>query len=198
MLRRGSHFSAYSLPPDDCLPQVDAALACGDHKGAVNDPDTLCDLLDGDVTHGFNMPLPLSFARKIKSLLISPMNIACQNTIDFMDNIVPKDRLCRDHSMDFLPKSSLNSRARMLDHEPCHFGHALNRLFHFIVHLHLRHPTKRVLMTNVDWKAAHRRVHMDVDTVPQCCTQLENLLLAALRPPNSAAFPTPAATSPTT
>jgi hypothetical protein len=80
MLRRGSHFSADSLPPDDCLPQVDAALAYGNHKGAVNDPDTLYDLLDGDVTHGFNMPLPLSFARKIKGLLISPMNIARQET----------------------------------------------------------------------------------------------------------------------
>jgi hypothetical protein len=181
MLRRGSHFSADSLPPDDCLPQVVAALAYGNHKGAVNDPDTLYDLLDGDVTHGFNMPLPLSFAQKIKGLLISPMNIARQNTIDFMGNIMPKDCLCHDHSMEFLPKSSLNSRARMLDHEPCHFGHALNRLFHFIVHLRLRHPTKRILMTKVDWKAASRRVHMDVDTVLQCCTQLENLLLAALR-----------------
>jgi hypothetical protein len=109
------------------------------------------------------------------------MNIARQNTIDFMGNIVPKDRLCHDHSMDFLPKSSLNSRARILDHEPCHFGHALNRLFHFIVHLRLRHPTKRILMTKADWKAAYRRVRMDVDTVLQCCTQLENLLLAALR-----------------
>jgi hypothetical protein len=181
LLLEGSHFSADPLPADECVQQVEAALAYGNHKGAVKAPDKLFDLLDDDVTHGFNMPLPLSMVRKIPGLLMSPMNIARQNTIDELGNIVPKDRLTHDHSMEFQPQSSVNSRSRLEDHEPCHFGHALNRFFHILVHLRLKHPTRRILMTKIDWKAAYRRCHLDFDTALQCCTHLEDLILCALR-----------------
>lgn len=181
LLLRGSHFCADPLPHAQCLAQVDAALDYGNHKGATKDPDKLYDLLDDDVTHGFNMPLPLSMARRIPGLLISPMNIAKQNTIDENGSIIQKDRLTHDHSMEFSPKSSINSRSRLEDHEPCHFGHALNRLFHIIVELRRKHPTRRILLTKVDWKAAYRRVHLDFNTSVQCCTHLEDLLLCPLR-----------------
>jgi hypothetical protein len=181
LLQHGSHFSADSFPSEQCLDQVDAALAYGNHKGATKDPDKLFELLDEDVTHGFNLPLPLAMARRIPGLLISPMNIVRQNTINELGDIVEKDRLTHDHTMEFMPQSSINSRSRMDDHEPCHFGHALQRIFHFLVHLRLKHPTKRIMMTKVDWKAAYRRVHMDIDTALQCCTSLEDILLCALR-----------------
>jgi hypothetical protein len=181
LLLEGSHFCADPLPREECSQQVEACLSYGNHKGAIKDPDKLFDLLDEDVTHGFIMPLPLSMALQIPGLLLSPMNIARQNTIDELGNIVPKDRLTHDHSMEFLPRSSINSRSRLEDHEPCHFGHALSRFFHILVNLRLRHPTRRILMSKIDWKAAFRRCHLDVDTALQCCTHLENLLLCALR-----------------
>jgi hypothetical protein len=181
MLLQGSHFSADAFPQEECSQQIDAALAYGNHKGATKALDTLYDLLDDDVTHGYNMPLPLDMVRRIPGLLISPMNIARQNTIDSLGNIVPKDRLTHDHSMEFLTRSSINSRSRLDDHEPCHFGHALSRFFHIIVDFRIKHPTKRILMSKFDWKAAYRRVHLDFDTALQCCTHLENLLLCALR-----------------
>jgi hypothetical protein len=118
--------------------------------------------------------------RRIPGLLLSPMNIARQNSIDAMGNIVPKDRLTHDHSMEFIPKSSINSRSHLEDHEPCYFGHALTRFFHSLIHLRMKHPSKRILMTKVDWKAAYRRCHLDFDTARQCCTHLDNLLLFPL------------------
>ena len=75
LIRHGSHFSATPFPTDKCLEQVNAALAYGNHKGALKHPDKLFDLLDEDVTHGFNLPLPISVSRKIPGLLLSPMNI---------------------------------------------------------------------------------------------------------------------------
>ena len=73
------------------------------------------------------MPLPLLMAGRIPGLLMSPMKIACQNTIDVMGNTVPKDCLTPDRSKEFLSRSSINYRAPLDDHEPFHFGHALNR-----------------------------------------------------------------------
>jgi hypothetical protein len=58
LLRHGPHFSADNYPKDQCLEKVDAALAYGNHKGAIKQPDTLFDLLDDDVTHGFSLPPP--------------------------------------------------------------------------------------------------------------------------------------------
>jgi hypothetical protein len=107
--------------------------------------DKFYELLDDDLTHGFNLPRPLSLARQIPGLLLSPMNIARQNTIDETGTIIPKDRFTHDHTMEFLPWPSINSRSRLTDHEPCHFGHALHHVFHLLVHLRLQHPTKRIL-----------------------------------------------------
>ena len=109
------------------------------------------------------------------------MNIVNQNTINSLGDIVTKDRLTHDHSFDFMADSSINSRSNMDDHEPCHFGHALSRLFHTIVNFRLRYPSKRIMLTKVDWKAAYRRVHLDPDTAVQCCTTLDGILLCALR-----------------
>jgi hypothetical protein len=53
--------------------------------------DKLCSLLNDDVTHGFNLPLPLSMTHQIPGLLLSPMNIARQSSIDAAGNIIPKD-----------------------------------------------------------------------------------------------------------
>jgi hypothetical protein len=181
LLLRGSHFSADPLPDTTCRLQAAAALDYGNHKGATKAKDKLCSLLNDDVTHGFNLPLPLSMTHRIPGLLLSPMNIARQNSIDASGNIIPKDRLTHDHSMEFMPKSSINSRSNLDDHEPCHFGHALIRFFHRLVHLRMKHPSKRILLTKVDWKAAYRRCHLDLDTARQCCTHLDNLLLFPLR-----------------
>jgi hypothetical protein len=180
LLLEGSHFSADPFPREECSQQGEAALSYGNHKGAIKAPDKVLELLNEDVTYGFIMPLPLSMALHIPRLLMSPMNIARQNTIDELGNIVPKDHLTHDHSMDFLPWSSINSRSRLEDHEPCHFGHGLSCFFHILVNLRLRHPTWRILMTKIDWKAAFCCCHLDVDAALQCCTHLENLLLCAL------------------
>jgi hypothetical protein len=101
LLEGSRHFSADAFPPEECSQQVKEALACGNHKGVVKTPAKLFDLLDNNATHGSNMPLPLSTACHIPGLLMSPMNVARQNTIDELGNIVPRDHLTRDPLMFF-------------------------------------------------------------------------------------------------
>jgi hypothetical protein len=181
ILAHGSVFHALPLTEANRLLALDQALAFGNHKGAIKEARKLQSLLTEDVRHGFNLPVHMNIVQKIPGLVLSPMNIARQNTIDETGRIIEKDRLTHDHSFDFFPNSSINSRCDLSLHEPCMFGRALSRLVHWIVYLRGRFPTKRILLTKTDWKAAYRRGHLNIATALQCATQMENILLIPLR-----------------
>ncbi len=54
-------------------------------------PDLLLHLMLKDVHFGYCLPLPLAKAEKIQDILIAPMNIQKQNTINKFSWIIPKD-----------------------------------------------------------------------------------------------------------
>ena len=93
ILRHGSKWPLESLDEDKRQADVAEALAFGNHKGALLQPELLKKLVSKDVQHGYCLPLPLAKATKIPSILIAPMNIQKQNTIDEHGQIVPKDRV---------------------------------------------------------------------------------------------------------
>jgi hypothetical protein len=181
ILVKGSVFHAAALSESERFSALEQALDFGNHKGATKDPKQLRALLVEDVIHGFNLPLNLSAVHKIPGLLLSPMNIASQNTIDETGRVIEKDRLTHDHSYDYFPNSSINSRCDLTLHEPCMFGRAMCRIIHWIVYLRHRYPTKRILLTKTDWKAAYRRGHLNIGTAVQCATQMDQILLMPLR-----------------
>jgi hypothetical protein len=181
LLDDGCTFLASPLSEVDRLIQMDLALDFGNHKGAMKNPEALAALLNEDVIHGFNLPVNLSLAQHIPGLVLSPMNIARQNTIDETGRVIEKDRLTHDHSYDFFPGSSINSRCPLDLHEPCLFGKALTRIFHWIIHLRACFPANRILITKTDWKAAYRRAHLAMETALQCATRIDEILLIPLR-----------------
>jgi hypothetical protein len=181
ILDKGSLFHANPLSETERLLALDEALAFGNHKGATNDPKQLHALLVEDVIHGFNLPLKMSAVRKIPGLVLSPMNIARQNTIDETGQVMEKYRLTHDHSYNYFPNSSINSQCNLNLHEPCMFGRAMSRIIRWIVYLRGKYPTLRILMTKTDWKAAYRRGHLDIKTAIQCATQTDEFLLIPLR-----------------
>jgi hypothetical protein len=181
LLEDGCTFLADPLDEVDCLIQIEHALDFGNHKGALKHPVELHALLTEDVTHGFNLPVDLRLAHTILGLVLSPMNIARQNTIDETGRVIEKDRLTHDHSYNFFPQSSINSRCQLDLHEPCLFGKALSRIFHWIIHLRSRFPHNRILITKTDWKAAYRRAHLAIQTALECATRIDDILLIPLR-----------------
>ena len=90
---------------------MEEALEFGNHKQAEMNPDLLTSLIVDDVTHGFALPLPLEKISRIRGVLIAPLNIASQDTIDEQGNSIPKKRLTHDQSYIFQGSgSSVNSR----------------------------------------------------------------------------------------
>jgi hypothetical protein len=61
---------------------IDKALAFDNHKGASLQPSLLRKLVTKDVHFGYCLPLPLGKAKNIPGILLTPMIIQKQNTIN--------------------------------------------------------------------------------------------------------------------
>ena len=87
------------------------AINFGNHKGAKSNYLLLCTLIEDDVTHGYSLPLPLNKIHLLPGILLTPMNIVEQDTIDEHRNTIPKYRLTHNQSFKFKQGSntSLNS-----------------------------------------------------------------------------------------
>jgi hypothetical protein len=181
LLTKGCSFIASPLSEPDRLTQLNLAISFGNHKGASQKPDQLRRLLHDDISHGYNLPVPINMVYKMPVLVLSPMNIAKQNTIDENGRVIEKDCLTHDHSFDFFPGSSVNKRCRLDLHQTCMFGKLLSRMFHWIIHLRTKYPENRILLTKTDWKAAYRRAHLHINTALQCATHFASTLLILLR-----------------
>ena len=58
------------------------ALAFGNHKGPIKNQKLLRKLVEKDIVHGYGLVLPLDKITEISGVLVAPMNIMNQNTID--------------------------------------------------------------------------------------------------------------------
>jgi len=162
---------------------VTEALEFGNHKGASEKPELLKQLIAKDIKHGYGLVLPLSKITRIPKLLLAPMNIMNQNTIDEFGRIVGKDRLTHDQSYKWGSGTSANSRIQKESLLPCKFGACIKRLVNWTVAAREKYPNSRILATKIDYKSAYRRMHLSAETAVQTCTQLkeEELAIMSLR-----------------
>jgi hypothetical protein len=104
----------------DRLLDIDDALAFGNHKGANQQPELLQELINADVTRGFALPLPLYKIKKIPGVLLAPLNIQLQKTINERGEIIPKNRMTHDQSWAWQSGTSVNSRVDEEQLMPCY------------------------------------------------------------------------------
>ena len=95
-----SNRSSWPLSPlhnHNRLLDIDNALAFGNHKGAEQQPELLLKLVS-NVIRGFTLPLPLDRIQRIPGVLLAPLNIQLQKTINDRGEIIPKNRMAHDQS----------------------------------------------------------------------------------------------------
>jgi hypothetical protein len=154
LLSNGSTWPLSPLDNINRLLDINNALAFGIHKGADQQPELLLKLVQDDIDRGFALPLPLIKIKKIPGILLAPLNIQLQKTINERGEIIPKDRLTHDQSWKWQSETSVNSR---LDEEqlmPCYFCQALRRIINWMVAARKQYPKKWILTTKLDVKAA--------------------------------------------
>ena len=110
VLTHGSKWPLQPLDEDDRIKDVEEALLFGNHKGTVKQQDLLVKLVTGNVIRGFALPLPLDIIAQIPGVLLAPLNIQAQNTINERGEIIPKNRLTHDQSWKWQSGTSVNSR----------------------------------------------------------------------------------------
>lgn len=184
ILLNGSSWPLEPLDNASRLKDVEEALLFGNHNGASNNPELLKQLVGKDVKYGYAFPIPLNAVTRVPGLLMAPMNIAPQNTIDETGKIISKDRLTHNQSYKWKSSgTSVNSRIRKHELLPCMFGHAIRRIINWIVTARLRFPNRKIFVGKFDFKSAFRRCHLNAETAIQTCTQIpeEKLAIIALR-----------------
>ena len=125
ILMHGSKWPLQPLDEENRIKDVEDALNFGNHKGANKQQELLEKLVTDDVTRGFAIPLPLSKIIQIPGILLAPLNIQAQNTINERGEIITKNRLTHDQSWKWQSGPSVNSRVIKEELMPCYFGQAL-------------------------------------------------------------------------
>ena len=82
ILEKNSTWPLEELEESKRETDIKEALSFGNHKGAVRNPIFLRKLIEKDVVHVYVLVLPLSNIDRIPGVLLAPMNIMKQNTID--------------------------------------------------------------------------------------------------------------------
>jgi hypothetical protein len=152
----GLTWSLLLLNDSNQLNNIDDALAFGDHKGATQQPELLLKLIWDNIDQGFTLPLPLNKIKQLLGILLAPLNIQLQKTINEHGEIIPKNRMTHNQSWKWQSGTSVNSRVNKEQLMPCYFGQVLKRLINWAVATRKLHPKKRILTTKLDIKAAFR------------------------------------------
>lgn len=156
ILQHGSKWPLEPLDEDSRRADVKEALAFENHKGTLLQPELLKILISKDVHYGYCLPLPLDKATTIPNILIAPMNIQKQNTIDKFGRIVPKDCLTHDQSFKWSSGTSVNSRVITEELLPCMLGSCIRWIVNWAVTARRLFPSLPILASKIDFKSAFR------------------------------------------
>eukprot|EP00978_Attheya_sp_CCMP212_P039055 scaffold199454_cov24-Attheya_sp.AAC.1 len=162
ILSNGATFPLEPLDEELRKKDLEEALAMGDHKGAMKQPQALENLMAEDVFRGYSLPIPLEKVTEIAGAIMAPQNVARQNNIDETGQIIKKDRLTHDQSWMFSSGApSINDRIREDEITPVQFGRTVSHVIHHIVSTRTQHQTKQSYMNKFDWKAPYQREHVN-------------------------------------
>ena len=182
ILKRGIKFPLEHTSIEIRKLDLASAIEFGNHKGIEKHPTIFTDLVNTDVQKGFALIIPFDKLTQLPGALLCPMNVIEQHTISDMGEIIDKQRACHDLSFPFPPSdTSVNSRVRKDDLQPCMFGHCIVRIIHYIIALRLNHPNMPILIQKIDFKSAYHRAHLNHETAIQCCSRYQQFALIPLR-----------------
>ena len=168
-LSNGASFPLEPSSDTDRLCILERALEYGNHKSASKHSESLLGMLTKEVTKGWHLPLPIDRLWEIPGLVVGPMGLVEQFSIDEEGKIVPKLRMTHDQSFTFKLEAikSVNQRVLRDSLSRCVFGFALRRMAHNIVATRAIYTTTPILISKLDYKSAYRRMHLHAMSILQ-------------------------------
>ena len=154
-LLEGSKWLLVEISKNEQQQDLVNALTFGNHKGTSQKPVILKKLIAIDVKYGYSLPIPLSSVQLIPGLVMAPMNIMEQNSIDEFGRIIQKDRLTHDQSWKWSSGTSVNSRVQKELLQACQYGFCIHRLINWAIAARRKYPGQQILATKIDYKSAY-------------------------------------------
>ena len=133
ILLDGSTWPLSPLDESGHFKDIDDALEFGNHKESIQQKELLLMPVKDDVVRGFALPLPLDKIKKVPGVLLAPLNIQLQKTINKRGKIIPKNRLTHNQSWEWQSGTSVNSHVDTSKLMPCYFGSALKQIINWAV-----------------------------------------------------------------
>jgi hypothetical protein len=171
----GAEMPLQQLAEDQRRADLSAAIAYGNHKSAKSNGEIALATLQDEVTRGWQLPLPVPSLDSIPGVVVSPVGMTDQRTIDENGRIVQKWRLTHDQSFSFDSGFSVNARVIEEKLDPCLYGWVLKRLAHAICFYRNKFPGTPILGAKFDLKSAYRRVHAASSTAIQSVVTTQGL-----------------------
>jgi hypothetical protein len=150
-----------------------AMLARSNHKSAQEEPEIVGKLLSKDMVHPFSMIVPIGLVPLIPNVMVQPVGLVRQWTLDKKASHVMKYRITQDLSYSETSKEqppSINSHIDMNQYPEMVYAWALPRILHFIVALSLAWPLCAIFISMYNCSDAYRRIAHSVSAIAQMIT----------------------------
>jgi hypothetical protein len=161
LLIHGATAPIRQLSEEQRLIDLDDAIKYGNHKSAIKQKVHLLKELESEVTQGWQLPLALEAIRKLPEVIVAPLGMVLQSSIDENGTKIEKRRMTHDQSMAFSSKMPINKRIKLEEIQECKFGFTLRRIMNQIVAYRYKYPTTPILIAKTDFKSAYRRLHQE-------------------------------------
>jgi hypothetical protein len=167
LLVHGATAPIQELSEEQRLTDLEDALNYGNHKSAIKQKVHLLKELESEVTQGWQLPLALDAIRKLPEVIVAPLGMVLQSSIDEHGNKIEKRRMTHDQSMAFTSQMPVNKRIKLEEIQECKFGFTLRRIINQIVAYRYNYPTTPILIAKTDFKSAYRRLHQEFTSALQ-------------------------------
>ena len=167
---------------------LEQAIERGNHKSAASRPDLLQSLVDDDIVHGYQAPMPIRSSRLIVNGVLVPCGISDQDSINELGEIISKNRLTHDQSFDFSEKNSVNNRLIRDNLPELRYGSCLQHILHYIHALRFSNPHVPIVIGKIDFKSACRRQSMCGWLAAMTLTIVGSFALLSFRLPFGGAY----------
>ncbi len=179
-LLEGSRWPLVEFSENEQQQDLVNTLTFGNHKGASQKP--VIKKLIAKGINGYSLPVHLSSIQLIPGLVMAPMNMMAQNTIDKFEQKIPKDRLTHDQSWKWSSGTSVNRCVQKELLQACQYSFCIRRLINWAIAVRRKYPGQQILATKIDYKLACRGGILHFGSTLQTAMQLseDNLAIITL------------------
>ena len=160
MLEDGfEYFLTRSLSEDERKAEFEAQWDRGNHQSAVSSEGEVRGLLEGDVTHGFALPILAACLGSVRGVLLQPGGMVRQMSLKADGTRKLKTRFTHDLSFAITAEdASVNARVEMGRYPDMIYGWCLSRILHYLACLRFRNPGIRIFISKFDFSDAYKRI----------------------------------------